>query len=103
MFSGPEAKVLKTHVGSEGYIAPEINGIDPYAGPPQDIFALGQILFMLNTTSFAFVKPLDAHYKRLHRDAARAMAVRKMTVDADLLDLVVGMTKQKVGERFTLE
>ena len=84
-------------------MAPEINGEDSYEGPPQDLFALGQVLFMIHTTKFAFSHPGDVFYKRLHRDAETAMKSRNLKVDCELLDLVVGMTRTEVEKRYTLD
>ena len=39
--------MLKTHLGTRGYMAPEVVAGNPYEGHVADIFALGVILFIM--------------------------------------------------------
>ena len=43
-----------THVGTERYMAPEINEGKPYKGTTTDIFALGVVLFVMVTGVMPF-------------------------------------------------
>jgi serine/threonine protein kinase len=51
--------ILKTKLGTEGYMAPEILGEDSYKGPPVDIFAAGVILFQMLTCNQPFLNGGD--------------------------------------------
>lgn len=59
---------LTTILGTESYMAPEINMRQPYSGPSVDLFASAIILFILisGTPPFAKADPkADPHYKLL--------------------------------------
>ena len=51
---GPEAQAMISSCGTINYMAPEITGEHEYDGQAVDIFALGQVLFLLRTAKFAF-------------------------------------------------
>jgi len=75
-------------------MAPELlSGKEPYDGPAVDIFACGQILFVLKFAKFAFAQSNDSYYRRLHRDPQRAMADRGLKADMTFLDLLLGLTQ----------
>jgi len=58
IFGGPDPNnPLTTTCGTPPYMAPEVRhakNTNAYEGPPADIFALGQILFIIHTAKFAF-------------------------------------------------
>jgi serine/threonine protein kinase len=58
---------LKTVLGTEGYMAPEIHEKQPYSGEAVDIFAAGIILFIMFAGSPPFSKAAmnDPYYKLL--------------------------------------
>lgn len=51
---GSMVGVFYSHVGTERYMAPEINEGKPYKGNTTDIFALGIILFVMVTGVMPF-------------------------------------------------
>lgn len=60
--------LLRTILGTESYMAPEINNNSPYSGTAVDIFACGIILFIMITGHPPFMKAdpkTDAYYKCL--------------------------------------
>jgi serine/threonine protein kinase len=60
--------LLKTVLGTESYMAPEIHSHEKYSGTAVDIFASGIILFIMYTGHPPFVKAdhkSDAYYKCL--------------------------------------
>jgi serine/threonine-protein kinase Chk1 len=62
------AGLLKTVLGTESYMAPEIHQHQKYSGTAVDIFAAGIILFIMYTGHPPFVKAdpkADAYYKCL--------------------------------------
>lgn len=76
IFAGPQGQTLKTKLGTPNYMAPELlTGDDEeYAGPPVDAFACGVMLFIMIYGKFPFSEAGDVYYRRLHKDAAKAMA-----------------------------
>eukprot|EP00331_Platyophrya_macrostoma_P019324 CAMPEP_0176465988 /NCGR_PEP_ID=MMETSP0127-20121128/37619_1 /TAXON_ID=938130 /ORGANISM="Platyophrya macrostoma, Strain WH" /LENGTH=406 /DNA_ID=CAMNT_0017859059 /DNA_START=31 /DNA_END=1252 /DNA_ORIENTATION=- len=56
---------LKTVLGTESYMAPEIHARKPYSGAAVDLFATGIILFILisGTPPFAKADPKDPHFR----------------------------------------
>lgn len=75
-------------------MAPEIDGKNAYDGPPVDIFAMGHILFIMATTMFCFNEAGDRNYERFQRNPEETYARKKLKFSKDLLDLIVGMTKE---------
>lgn len=63
---------LRTHLGTESYMAPEIHLRREYQGNVVDLFACGIILFILMTRHppFARADPNDTHYKLLATNRA---------------------------------
>lgn len=61
---------LKSSLGTEGYMAPEINEKKPYIGSAVDLFSAGIILFIMYTGHPPFHKALDndPYYKLLITD-----------------------------------
>ena len=64
--------VLKTQLGTQAYMAPEILAKEPYQGHVVDLFALGIILFILYSghPPFSCADPKDSHYKLLASNRA---------------------------------
>ena len=99
---------LKTTCGTQPYMAPEIrhaNGENAYDGTKSDLFALGQILFLTHTGTFAFEEASSKHkpFERLQKDPVKAMAKLGMSdLDADFIDLFVRMTLRDPEARCTL-
>jgi serine/threonine protein kinase len=62
-----QSGTLKTRLGTESYMAPEIHLRQPYEGASVDLFALGVILFIMFTQHPPFSKATadDAFYKCL--------------------------------------
>jgi serine/threonine protein kinase len=58
---------LRTKLGTESYMAPEIHTKKPYTGPSVDLFASGIILFIMFTQHppFSRGEPSDPFYKFL--------------------------------------
>ena len=56
---------LRTRLGTEGYMAPEIHMRLPYQGDKVDIFAAGIMLFIMvvGTPPFLQARPTDPFYK----------------------------------------
>jgi len=60
--------LLRTILGTESYMAPEINNKSPYSGTAVDVFAAGIILFIMITGHPPFMKAdpkSDPYYKCL--------------------------------------
>jgi serine/threonine-protein kinase Chk1 len=74
-----------------------------YQGPPADIFSMGVMLFLMSKAEFAFGVANDQYYTALHQNPHDSMKDRDIDIDADLLDLVVGMTKKDPSHRYTLQ
>ena len=102
-FEGENASVLKTECGTLNYMAPELSKHEAYAGPPVDVFALGAILFLMRFGKFGFLKAGDTHYKRLMQNPVKAMQMKKLDHEDNLLDLLVGMLNPKVEKRYTMD
>lgn len=105
VFAGPNGKTLMTQCGTPNYMAPELKGEQKaYEGPPVDIFAMGVMLFIMNFAKFPFGEAGDAYYERMQNNPASYMKARKISgFSKELLDLMVGMTRQDVKERFTMD
>lgn len=58
---------LRTRLGTEPYMAPEIHAQKPYKGAEVDLFAAGIILFIVISGTPPFRKgvPTDFHYKHI--------------------------------------
>jgi serine/threonine protein kinase len=58
---------LKSYLGTEIYMAPEIHLNIPYNGTAVDLFAAGIILFIMKagTPAFGYAFPKDDYYKLL--------------------------------------
>jgi serine/threonine protein kinase len=63
---------LKTMLGTQAYMAPEILLKEPYQGHVVDLFALGIILFICYSghPPFNSAHPSDAHYKLISTNRA---------------------------------
>lgn len=59
--------LLKTCLGTESYMAPEIHAKQPYIGASVDLFAAAIILFIMyaGTPPFSKADPKDPYYKLL--------------------------------------
>lgn len=96
IFAGPSASVLVTKLGTSQYMAPELYQNQAYDGPPVDVFALGQILYMIRTACFCFAKSFrDKKYALLQENtnAYYLKYAHQFGVADSFLDLVQGMTK----------
>lgn len=104
IFDGPNGEALKTKLGTPNYMAPELlTGTDEtYDGPPVDIFACGVMLFIMCYGKFPFEQAGDVYYRRLHKNAQKAMQQRKIDATDEFLDLVVGMTENDPAKRYTM-
>ena len=77
-------------------MAPELYQNEAYDGPSVDVFAMGQILYMIRTACFCFAKSvLDKKYIMLQQNANTYYLkyAHQFQVDQSFLDLVQGMTK----------
>lgn len=74
-------------------MAPELSGENSggYDGPPVDIFALGQMLFLLCYARFAFMESTDIYYRRLVLNPTKAMKSKGHKTTEDFLDLFIGL------------
>ena len=57
--------ILRTILGTQGYMAPEIVEKQPYQGMQVDLFSAGVILYIMRTSSPPFVNATDKYYKIL--------------------------------------
>jgi hypothetical protein len=64
---------------------------------------MGVMLFLMSKAEFAFGVANDQYYTALHQNPHDSMKERDIDIDADLLDLVVGMTKKDPSLRYTLQ
>jgi len=98
---------LKTYLGTESYMAPELHNRQEYTGVSVDLFALGIILFILHTghPPFSKAKLNDPHYKwfvdnrsdkfwRMHRNY---QAPESGPISAEFEDLITQMFQFNVG------
>lgn len=86
-------------------MAPELKGKKKeYAGPPVDIFAMGVILFIMCFAKFPFGEAGDPYHKMMQATPENYMKKRHIKkYSAELLDLMVGMTKSDATERYNME
>lgn len=81
-------------------MAPEVRhakNTTAYDGPPADIFALGQILFIIHTAKFAFEEASSKikSFSRLQLDPMRAMQRIGMGhLNGDFIDLIGKICKR---------
>ena len=56
---------LRTKLGTESYMSPQLHARESYKGQDVDLFALGIILFIMHTghPPYAQARPQDPHYK----------------------------------------
>lgn len=102
VFAGEGGQKLRTQCGTPNYMGPELSGNEPYEGPPADIYAMGVMLFLITQAQFPFSQAGDVHYRRLHKDSKKAMQDRKLEIEEELLDLIVGMTKADPNMRYKI-
>lgn len=96
-----------TQCGTPNYMAPELMGEkEAYEGPPVDIFAMGVMLFVMVFARFPFGEAGDAYYNKMQSKPAPYMTSRKISSKSyskELLDLMVGMTRANVNDRYTMD
>ena len=87
-------------------MAPEIYGKceGGYDGVKVDIFALGQILYILKTGKFAFQssKPTDQYYRYLQGNAQTFAASQDLSKEGTFIDLIKQMTHKDPQKRPTI-
>jgi len=104
---------LKTKLGTESYMAPEINLRKPYSGASVDLFACAIILFIMFTQHPPFTKaiPDDPYYKLLCISKEdifwKAHSRNKPNGEAffsdDFKDLITSMLQEDPAKRPTIE
>ena len=87
-FAGDNAEVLKTTIGTPGYMAPEMFENVEYDGQATDIFACGVILFLLSTGMMPYHYCGDKFHKRICKYPQKAIKNRKLDVNNDCIDLI---------------
>lgn len=105
--------MLKTRLGTESYMAPEIHLKQPYDGAQVDLFACGVILFIMFTQHPPFSKatPDDAFYKCLMTGKFdtfwKAHAKKKpggeAFFSAEFKHLIMSMVSHNPSERLTMQ
>ena len=101
---------LKTHLGTQAYMAPEILAKEPYQGHVVDLFALGIILFILYSghPPFQLADPRDAHYKLIASNRAdlfwKTHESRKQAgfYSDDFKDLITNMLQLLPNQRLSM-
>ena len=101
--------MLYTGKGTEGYMAPEILGHEPYSGEKVDLFAVGVLLFIMVAQHPPFRKavPQDPFYKMFCQ--RNEMYWNKMsggkppgTFTPDLKELINSLMAIKPEDRYTI-
>jgi serine/threonine protein kinase len=90
MASGQEV-MLRTALGTQGYMAPEVVNQETYEGPPVDVFACGVMLFMMVTGKPPFSDQGDEFHKYLMKNPRDCCNRRHITISDDALDLCIKM------------
>jgi serine/threonine protein kinase len=86
-----EYEWLRTALGTQGYMAPEVVHKAEYEGPPVDIFACGVMLFMMVTGKPPFSDHCDEFHNYLLTKPRECCNRRKITISDEALDLCVKM------------
>lgn len=101
---------LNTHLGTEGYMAPEIHLRKPYAGETVDLFATGIILFIMFSQNPPFTKaiPNDPYYRLLSSRDDRFWQLHSRNksptfYSADFKSLITSMLALEPSQRLTIQ
>lgn len=104
---------LRTKLGTESYMAPEINMKRAYSGASVDLFASGIILFIMLTQHPPFTKaiPDDPYYKLIciskldvfWKAHARNKPGGEAFFSANFMDLISNMLQYEPEKRLTME
>jgi serine/threonine protein kinase len=97
---------LRTMLGTESYMAPEIHDRQPYSGPAVDLFAAGIVLFIMVAGSppFGVAVPKDRFYKFICANRCdmfwRSHSRNKKTpFSENFINLLNNMFQQTPGHR----
>jgi len=104
---------LRTIVGTDTYMAPELHLKQPYKGNEVDLFALGVILFMLVTKSPPFSKAHpdgDAYYKMFAKNRVddfwkaheKFLSRENVTISPEFKELLSKMLAVKPQDRLSI-
>ncbi|CAG9318971.1 unnamed protein product [Blepharisma stoltei] len=101
---------LHTHLGTEGYMAPEIHARQPYSGASVDAFASGIILFIMYSQNPPFSKavPTDPYYKLLSNREEKFWQLHSRNkpsghYSAEFKSLITDMLALDPARRLTIE
>jgi serine/threonine protein kinase len=78
--SNGEEVLLRTALGTQGYMAPEVVNQEKYEGPPIDVFACGVMLFMMVTGKPPFSDHCDDFHKYLLQKPRECCDRRHITI-----------------------
>ena len=99
-------QLLKSRVGTETYMAPEIIAQKPYLGSAIDIFSLGVTIFAARTAKYPFVSATDTDncYRVLQSmpDLFWSKYKTKYNISDDFIDLINSMLKALPSLRPTI-
>lgn len=106
-----ESGYLRTKLGTEGYMAPEIHQRKPYNGASVDLFASGIILFIMVTQHPPFnrAEPSDPFYKLICGNRpdlfwkAHSRNKPEGFFTEDFMDLVTKMLQYDPSHRLSME
>jgi len=100
---------LHTHLGTEGYMAPEIHMRKAYTGETVDLFATGIILFIMYSQNPPFTKaiPNDPYYRLLSAKDERFWQLHSRNkapgyYTPEFKDLLTRMLAFEPSERMTI-
>ena len=92
VFEDEEGEIeLKTKLGTDGYMAPEIKAEESYQGPPVDIFACGVVLFQMLTCNQPFLNGGDEFHIRMLDNPEEELQRRNLSISDSALDLFMHM------------
>lgn len=101
--------LLKTKLGTESYMSPELHERKHYSGSQADIFAIGIILFIMHTghPPFAKAMPTDQHYKWFHKNQSSSFwkmhgRYQKGGFSEEFIDLITQMMQYQPAQRLEL-
>lgn len=102
--------ILKTYLGTRGYMAPEIIYNKPYSGSQVDAFAIGVLLFMMVVACNPFKEAnayTDAFYRAIHNQKAanfwKAFDDVRSTLHPTIEEQVEEIRTYVIDDGFTLE
>ena len=83
-----ESTMLKSKVGTDIYMAPEIFSSQPYEGPPVDIYSLGVILFTLLNAQFPYTRAGDKNHVRFLSNPVEILKKRGLKMEDEAISLL---------------